>query len=54
MEVCGYKVAVGITYHPWTNGQTEWVNQMSEDMLRTCNISHEASVSANYYFIKMR
>jgi hypothetical protein len=31
------------TYHPQTDGQTERVNQILEDMLRACTLKHNLS-----------
>jgi transposase InsO family protein len=30
-------------YHPQTNGQTEWVNQILEDLLRACALKYGKS-----------
>jgi transposase InsO family protein len=30
-------------YHPWTNGRTERVNQILEDMLRACALQYGGS-----------
>jgi hypothetical protein len=35
------------TYHPQTDGQTERVNQILEDMLRACVIEHQGSWDKN-------
>jgi hypothetical protein len=36
-----------LTYHPQTDGQTERVNQMLEDMLRACVLEHQGSWDQN-------
>jgi hypothetical protein len=34
-------------YHPQTDDQTEWVNQILEDMLRVCMMEHQGSWDKN-------
>jgi hypothetical protein len=36
-----------LAYHPWTDGKTERVNQILEDMLRACVLEHEGSWDQN-------
>jgi transposase InsO family protein len=36
-----------LTYHPHTDGQTEWVNQILEDMLRACVMEYPGSWDKN-------
>jgi hypothetical protein len=36
-----------LTYHPQTDGQTERVNQILEDMLRACVLEHQGSWDQN-------
>ena len=42
-EALGTRLNFNTTYHPQTNGQTEWVNQILEDMLRACALDYGKS-----------
>jgi hypothetical protein len=39
-------------YHPQTNGQTEWVNQILEEMLRACALQYGRSWDKSLSYAK--
>jgi hypothetical protein len=43
----GTHVIHSLAYQPQTNGQTERVNQIFEDMLRACVLEHQGSWDKN-------
>jgi hypothetical protein len=45
-ESMGTKLIHSSSYHPWTDGQTERVNEIVEDMLRACVI-HLTNLGTN-------
>jgi hypothetical protein len=46
-ESLGTRLEFSTTFHPQTNGQTERVNQIMEDMLRDCALNYESSWDEN-------
>jgi hypothetical protein len=42
-RVYGTKLNFNSAYHPQTDGQTKWTNQILEDMLRACALKHGGS-----------
>ena len=46
-ETLGTRLEFSTTFHPQTNGQTEGVNQILEDMLRACALDYGSSWDDN-------
>lgn len=46
-EVLGTELCLSTAYHPQTDGQTERVNQILEDMLRACALDYGSSWDEN-------
>ena len=46
-ETLGTRLEFSTTFHPQTDGQTERVNQILEDMLRACALDYESSWDDN-------
>src|SRR3954463_10466605 len=47
-ETLGTRLEFSIAFHPQTDGQTERVNQILEDMLRACALAHGSSWDGNF------
>ena len=46
-EILGTRLEFSTTFHPQTDGQTERVNQILEDMLRACALDYRSSWDDN-------
>ena len=47
-ETLGTRLEFSTTFHPRTDGQTERVNQILEDMLRACALDYRSSWDDNF------
>src|SRR3954465_13499095 len=47
-ESLGTRLEFSTVFHPQTDGQTERVNQILEDMLRACALAHGSSWDENF------
>ena len=47
-ETLGTRLEFSTTFHPQTDGQTERVNQILEDMLRACGLDYGSSWDDNF------
>ena len=48
-ETLGTRLEFSTSFHPQTDGQTERVNQILEDMLRACALDYGSSWDDNLY-----
>jgi hypothetical protein len=51
-ESLGTRLEFSIAFHPQTNGQTERVNQILEDMLRACALDYGSSWDDNLPYVE--
>ena len=51
-QTLGTRLEFSTTSHPCTDGQTERVNQISEDMLRTCALDYGSSWHDNLPYVE--
>ena len=49
-QALGTQLAFSTAYHPQTDGQTERVNQILEDMLRACALDYGSSWDDNFQY----
>jgi hypothetical protein len=46
------KLSSSYAYHDQINGQTKWVNQILEDMLRACALQYERSWDKSLSYVE--
>jgi transposase InsO family protein len=51
-ETLDVQLCFSFTYHPQTDGQTESVNQILEDMLRACTLQYERSWDKSLSYVE--
>ena len=52
MKLLGTRLEFSTTFHPQTDGQTERVNQILEDMLRACALDYGSSWDDNLPYVE--